>query len=264
MSSSTAAIHSPAARQRGGWPGLVFSSLADGLLDALFPPRCPLCSSLLGVSEAGFCHLCRAAFLAVPATLCRRCQAVEGQSDGLCCTCRTDPPPTRRAIAFGIYGGTLEEAIHRFKLQGERRLAAPLALLLLEEGAPGLAPGEHDLLIPVPLHPRRLRARGFNQAVLLGRELGRAWSLPLALDALRRVVDTPAQRNLGAEERRQNLQGAFSARRERVAGQRVLLVDDVITTGSTISECARALLQAGASAVTALALARALPERLVP
>jgi len=244
------------------WPCTL---LVAGLIDALFPPRCVLCSSFLAQGERGFCALCRVAFLPLPPRLCSRCgQEACREEDGACHACRRHPPPHRRSLAFAAYGGTLEEAIHRLKFQSEPRLARPLAGLLLDDPPAQLAPAEHDLLLPVPLHPRRLRQRGYNQAALLGGELSRAWSLPLELGGLVRCRDTVPQSGLGEQERRSNLLGAFAVRPDRVAGRRVLLFDDVITTGSTVAECARTLREGGARSVTALALARALPDRMLP
>jgi ComF family protein len=117
------------------------------------------------------------------------------------------------------------------------------------------------LILPVPLHPRRLRQRGFNQAVILGREISRRHGVAMDLRTLRRIVDTEAQAGLKKDERRSNIRKAFSiAVPERIRGQSILLVDDVYTTGSTLGECAETLLKAGAEAVGALTLARAIQE----
>jgi ComF family protein len=113
-----------------------------------------------------------------------------------------------------------------------------------------------DLILPMPLHPRRLGRRGFNQALELARPLARAWGLPIEVDALRRVRDTPAQSELDAEARRRNVRGAFQAREDAVSGRHALLFDDVVTTGATVAEAAATLLDAGARAVRVLAVAR--------
>jgi ComF family protein len=113
-----------------------------------------------------------------------------------------------------------------------------------------------DLILPMPLHARRLGRRGFNQALELARPLARAWGLPIEVDALRRVRDTPAQSELDAEARRRNVRGAFQAREDAVSGRHVLLFDDVVTTGATVAEAGATLLDAGARAVRVLAVAR--------
>ena len=151
----------------------------------------------------------------------------------------------------------MREALHAYKFRGRRALAAPLGDLLLEalEGRP---PAEVPaLLVPVPLHPRRERERGFNQASLLAWRVGRAWGVRVRDDVLVRAVATPSQTELDAPARRANVRNAFRLRRpELIVGRHVLLVDDILTTGATLSECARCLREGGAATVGALTVAR--------
>ena len=151
----------------------------------------------------------------------------------------------------------MREALHAFKFRGRRALAAPLGALLVEAMDGRLPMGGPALLVPVPLHPRRERERGFNQASLLARRLGRAWRVPVRDDVLVRAVATPSQTELDAKARRANVRDAFRLRRpDLVAGRHVLLVDDILTTGATLSECARSLRGGGAAVVGALTVAR--------
>jgi ComF family protein len=151
----------------------------------------------------------------------------------------------------------MREAVHAFKFRGRRALAAPLGDLLVEVTDGRLPAGRPGLLVPVPLHPRRERERGFNQASLLARRIGRAWQVPVHDDALVRRVATPSQTELDAPARRANVRNAFRLRRpELIAGRHVLLVDDILTTGATLSECARCLRAGGAATVGALTVAR--------
>jgi ComF family protein len=148
----------------------------------------------------------------------------------------------------------LRAAVQRFKYEGAIVLDRPLAGLLakvLEEDA--LRP---DLIIPVPLHYSRLRERTYNQALLLARVLGRRWRLPVLPRLLVRSRPTPQQQGLKAEVRRKNLKGAFALNR-KLNGERVLLIDDVVTTGATVRECSRVLIEGGAGEVSVAVLARA-------
>ena len=158
------------------------------------------------------------------------------------------------AYSFGFYEDELRELVHLFKYGRIQTLAKPLGRMLASA-----LPREQnfDLIVPMPLHWRKRWRRGFNQAALLAREIGRRTHTPVR-HALRRVKDTAAQAGLTNAKRRQNVSGAFRARRNSVlAGQRVLLIDDVLTTGATAASCARALHLAGAREVTLLTLARA-------
>ncbi len=176
---------------------------------------------------------------------------------GICGACRRRQPPFAYARAAARYGEVVRETLHAFKFGGRRALAAPLAELLAELGPDSLPGGAPDLIVPVPLHPRRERERGFNQALLLARRVGRAWSRPVRSDVLRRTAPTPPQTELGVDARRANVRGAFAVRRpELVADRHILIVDDVFTTGATVGECARCLRRAGAATVGVLTLAR--------
>jgi ComF family protein len=157
------------------------------------------------------------------------------------------------------YGEVARESVHALKFRGRRVLAAPLGDLIADLAWTTALPyGRPELLVPVPLHPGRERERGYNQALLLARRVGRAWGVPVCADALERTLATRPQTELSAEARRANVRGAFSLRRpEPVAGRHVALIDDVVTTGSTAAACARCLEAGGASRVGVLAVARA-------
>lgn len=231
---------------------LCWRTIVEGLLTLLYPPRCAVCLSL---QEPVLCAACRNAFRPITAPYCRICgvpfEVSAADGDGLCADCRTKPPPFTEARAAGRYDGTLRHAIHRFKYDGVRALAWPLAAFMLEtvpqpEGADGIC--------PVPLHPARERMRGFNQAHLLAKALAARWELPL-LPVLTRTRHTAAQMQLPADERLGNVRGAFTAQ-AALADRRVILVDDVFTTGSTLAACTRALKAAGAASVRVVTLAR--------
>jgi ComF family protein len=152
------------------------------------------------------------------------------------------------------YEGSVRKLVHAYKFKGQSCLADPLAAQL--EAFRASWDFVPDLIVPVPLAPGRRRERGFNQAALLAERLGRAFSIPIS-EALSRTRSTVAQVGLTAAQRRRNVEGAFALRRGAVvAGQRLLLIDDVATTGATLDACARALLEAGAKDVSGLTIAR--------
>jgi competence protein ComFC len=160
-------------------------------------------------------------------------------------------PLFTKVLAYGIYEGALAEAIHQFKFYGLKRLAKPLGSFLLNLDIP-----ETDGIIAVPLSKRGLKDRGFNQSLLLARTISKATKTPMRMDVLFKKKETPPQIGLSSKERLSNLKDSFEIR-ENVKNLRLLLVDDVITTGATVTECAKELLRAGAKEVTVIALARA-------
>jgi ComF family protein len=195
-------------------------------------------------------------FIAAP--VCQRCgQPFEFDlsAGALCGACIADPPAYDRARAVFRYDEASRSLILRFK-HGDRTAAAPsFGRWMARAGAELLA--EAEVIVPVPLHRWRLWRRRYNQAALLSIAVARMAGLPCVPDALVRVRATPSQGLLGRSQRRRNVQGAFRLRRPKVIeGRRVLLIDDVLTSGATVGECARALMRAGALAVDVLTLAR--------
>ena len=160
-------------------------------------------------------------------------------------------------LALGLYEGTIREAIHQLKYEGKAFLAKSL-VGLLDKGYPFIEYASYDLLVPVPLHRKRLRERGFNQALLLGRAFERRIGVSCTGFALKKTRWSEPQIHLSPKEREGNVKGSFAVvDPEEVRGKRVLLLDDVMTTGSTVNECARELLKAGAEEVDVFTLARA-------
>jgi len=154
-------------------------------------------------------------------------------------------------MPFGLYEGVLAEAISIFKFQGIRRLARPLGRLLLDLDIP-----QTDAVIPVPLTSKGLRRRGFNQSLLIARVIAQNTQVPLFMDTLFKVRETPPQIGLSARERKSNLKNTFTVAGD-IKDKRILLIDDVMTTGATITECSKVLLKAGAKEILVITLARA-------
>ena len=219
------------------------------LLDLLFPPRCVGC----GAPGTWFCPQCRASVTLIRPPLCQRCgrPLSEGR---LCPQCRRAPPALEAIRSVAFFEAPLRQAIHHFKYRRRTELADPLGEMMAAYWPRLRWPV--DLLIPVPLHERRRRQRGYNQAALLAHRLGRAVGCPVTEGALIRRRETAPQVSLNALERRRNVAGAFTWRASPLRGASILLVDDVCTTGATLEACAAALRQAGAGSVRALTLAR--------
>ncbi|MBP6016728.1 MAG: ComF family protein [Candidatus Promineofilum sp.] len=180
--------------------------------------------------------------------------SVSTAAGGLCRQCRAHRPVLSQMRAPLRYEEPTRTLIHRFKFEGYFALGRPLAGFLID-GWPGwnIPP---DLILPIPLHPRRRRQRGYNQAELLARPLGEAMAISIDVSALRRTRHTVPQVGLGPDERHTNVQGAFAAEAGVVGGRHILLIDDVLTTGATMRAAAEALLAAGAADVAAYCLAR--------
>jgi ComF family protein len=171
-----------------------------------------------------------------------------------CLTCLSAPPLYDYARSAGLYAGPLRDALHAFKFREKRAMARPLAALMLEQVAAALPP-DIAALVPVPLAKGRLRERGFNQAELLAERVGAALAIPVRRRWLGRVRETSAQSDLTAAQRRVNVEGAFLASRA-AAGHHVVIIDDVLTTGATVGECARALREVGARRIGVATVAR--------
>ena len=232
------------------------------LADFLFPPKCPLCGKFGEENGGGrFCSSCLAEFISFSHPLCPRCGrsfATPAGEDHLCGECLTAERFFTRARSLGPYEGKMVEAIARFKYRGATHLGKPLGKLLAEYKDDEFSFSRFQRVIPVPLNVKRLRQRGFNQSLLLTRQVARGRALPLDFQSLQRIRNTPPQTQLSGADREKNIRGAFAVTApEAIAGKHILLIDDVFTTGATVQECAKMLKKAGAEQVDVLTLARA-------
>jgi ComF family protein len=219
------------------------------LVDLVLPPRCGGCH----LAGSWLCDSCRRRIRRLEEPLCRRCGA-ELESARAGCGCRARFRSLTRLRSAVAYEGPVEAAVHRFKYQGWRRLAGPLAQLLAERLViEGLAAGT---VVPVPLHPDRHRQRGFNQAELLARELQQRLALREAPGRLVRIRPTIPQVGNDRLHRWENVRDAFAWRGPALEGRPLMVLDDVATTGATLEACASALKAAGAGHVTGVTVAR--------
>jgi ComF family protein len=275
------------------WPG----SLLNIFLDAVFPPKCLVCSRLFkpATKRPGnkrlpdaateitdlfaksyrlltsfCCSECMNVFVPISSPMCTCCGAPfksRQDQNHLCGDCIIRPKKFRMARAAMACDQQLMAVIHRYKYAAKTQLARPLGALMFSVFMRQWEGEKVDLVLPVPLHPQKFRSRGFNQSYLFVR----SWQavadamhitlpdIPVHTDVLIRTKATVAQTGLGRRQRLKNVKGVFSLRSpEKVYGKKLLVVDDVYTTGATVNECARTLLEFGAERVDVLTLARAI------
>ena len=238
------------------------SQIIRRLVNLVLPVECAICQSVLTDDPVPFfCRPCWDHVKPLVGPWCPRCGhpfaspvTLAYAPRHVCIACRLHPPAYTRAWALFSYEPPLQDAIRLFKYHGKVVLANCLGDLL--EKSIGVLPPV-DLLMPVPLHSDRLRSRGFNQSLLLADRFNRRLQLPMIYDNLIRLRPTQPQTELSRKARLTNLRRAFALLRpEQVQRRRVLLIDDVLTTGTTVNECAKVLRKAGAADVYVLALAR--------
>ena len=224
------------------------TKLSDLALDLLFPIQCAGCRRESKI----LCEACLPGLAKLISPYCQLCASPNALSP--CCWCRESPLSVDGIRAPFLMEGAVREAVFSLKYRGVRAAAPELGRLLAQYMADHTVPGE--VIVAVPLHRRRLRARGYNQSALLARELSKLTAVPQANNLLTRFKDAPPQAEAASQsQRRTNVDGSFQVTGD-VAGLKVLLIDDVVTTGSTMSACAATLKAAGAASVWGLALAR--------
>ena len=236
----------------------VLQEWLKGVKDLLFPPSCFVCSVSPSGAACGICSDCLQNVSLISTPLCSVCGREMPDSaagDHLCGSCLRKRPPYSSARGIAHYQEPVASLLHSLKYQGDTS-ALPALQEIIALSAPA-APTEEDRIIPVPLYIHRLRQRGFNQALLLAQLFFPQRKNCILVDTLRRIRHTVPQTGLNGVARRKNMRKAFSVRNaKQVQGRKIILVDDVYTTGTTVAECSRVLFAAGAREVHVLTLAR--------
>jgi len=236
--------------EKMGRPAYRLYRLAWAGLDLLYPPHCGGC----GLIGSRWCSDCQNRSNIISGPLCQICGR-KMRTAGVCVFCKQSPPPFSALRSWGVFEDPLRNAIHRLKYGKDLAMGEILTrpLIVLLESLAWVV----DLITPVPLSKARLSDRGYNQSTFLALPLAYGCSKPYSSRALEKTRETRTQVGLSLVERRENVEGAFRAKTELVRDLRVLVVDDVATSGATLEECAAALKEAGAMSVYGMTLARA-------
>jgi ComF family protein len=232
------------------------------ITDSVYPRRCILCGEESNISQQMWCNGCLDTLIELKTPYCYGCgipfEPTEHVVQHLCHVCSKGIFHFDAARSIFLFGGQIKEAIHRFKYHGDVCIGRSLESMISVVNPHALFESPIDLIVPVPLHPKRLRQRGFNQSARFARAISKRYKIELSLRALSRIRETRPQVELKKSERLENVRGAFSVRfPDEVRGRVVLLIDDIMTTGFTASECSKQLKAAGAEKVYVFTLLRA-------
>lgn len=237
-------------------------SFLDRLAPFFLPPQCGCCGDFLEEGTQGICPRCLSTVHWIRPPFCSICGVpflTPESENHPCGACLTRQNHFAQARAVASYDGSLQKMIHRWKYQGKSHLTSLFGDWLRDGLMLHWSLSSFDLILPVPLHVKRLRERGFNQALLLAKALSRRTGIPYGKKVLRKKRATHPQVNLSRREREREIRGAFFVKDPaEIEGKRILLVDDVFTTGATVNECSKVLRAEGASDVHVLTLGRTL------
>ncbi|MCI8483784.1 MAG: ComF family protein [Lachnospiraceae bacterium] len=229
------------------------------LLHLLFPPRCPFCDQILFQSiflpRELVCKQCRENLQQVREPVCSKCgKPLEEEREEYCYDCRKKICEYTQGKALWIYQGKVKDSLYRFKYHRRQDYAEYYGLELARVYGGWIKRCQIQAVVPIPLSKKRLRQRGYNQAELIARQVGKRLNLPVHTNLLLRVRDTKAQKELNDEERKNNLKRAFKTRTNKVQLDHILLIDDIYTTGSTMNEAAKELKRAGVKKIYCLCI----------
>jgi ComF family protein len=232
------------------------TKVRDAIVDIIFPRRCPLCQEIVIPKDKKACYTCVSKLQPIEEPCCKQCgKPIVEQEQEYCFDCVRQKHHYERGFAIYVYEGKIKKSLLDFKFQGKQEYAEFYVEQLIRYTGDKLHKLSLDLILPVPLHPRKQRVRGFNQAELLAQGLAEYLKIPVCCKLLQRTKYTVPQKKLDDKERLHNLEKAFAVNLEGtiypegLQGKKILLVDDIYTTGSTIEACTKTLLRAGCAKV---------------
>ncbi len=236
----------------------IFHQTIETAVSFIYPAQCRVCEKIIGIESVPYvCDTCWTNIDIISPPWCEICGIPN--AEGICADCATKPPQYGKLRTIGIYHGTLQHLIHLYKFEKRTNLVKHLGQLIIANLPNDFSFDEYDYILPIPIHKKRLRERGFNQTMLLANHISKMSNNPILMDALIREKNTSPQSSLDREARQTNIIGAFALRRSEVVRDKKLLVlDDVYTTGATVREAVKELWNADPMEIDVLTLARAL------
>lgn len=236
------------------------TAIINDLSIFIYPAQCRCCGKPMGIGKVPYiCDECWNSIELIEKPFCEICGKPLTEAEVVCKRCKENPPIFSKARAIVRYNEPIRQAIHLLKYEKKRVMLKHLSVLIKERLPNLLVIGNYDYLLPVPLHKKRLRKRGFNQAELIGKIIEHSFGVQMDSDNLARIKNTLPQSSLKtSEEKHQNVHEAFILQNpEKIKGKKILIVDDILTTGATVSEIARLLLDAEAEEVDVFTIAHA-------
>lgn len=226
----------------------ILKEIKEKCLDIFYPPRCPVCNGLLENRQKSVCPECTEVFHAITENYCMKCGKPVGETEEYCTECRGRDRSFVQGRSIFLYNAQMKQSILRYKYYGSREYGKYYAECICRYAGETIGRWHPDVIVPVPVHRRKLRMRGFNQAADLAERTGKILGIPVAEDIVYKTRETKSQKKLDARERKRNLKDVFRATCP-VNGLKILIIDDVYTTGSTVEAMTECLLENGAKAV---------------